>query len=860
MADGTRRDLTGFLESIGGRDGRLVHLQRTPTRPSRHSDWPEWADPDLVVAYRRIGVERPWTHQVAAAQSAHAGHHTVLATGTGSGKSLAAWLPALSDVLAAQSPGADSHISAHGRRPTTLYLSPTKALAADQAASLGRLIGELETVQREAGAPTGSLRTVRAGTCDGDTPLPERDWVRAHADVVLTNPDFLHFSLLPGHERWSRLLRGLRYIVIDECHAYRGILGAHVALVLRRLLRLVARLRPRGPQPIILCASATAAEPALTAARLIGAEPDDVVAVTDDGAPAGERTLALWQPALRDPWMLPAPDVEPAQDSARAAEPDSGDPGEDPSARRSAVVEAAELLVDLLSVGARALVFVRSRRSAEVVAERTRHALGLSLPELIDTVSAYRGGYLPEERRALEADLRSGRLRALATTNALELGIDVTGLDAVLIAGWPGTRVSLGQQAGRAGRAGTRGIAVLIASDNPLDAYLVHHPKAVFAAPEATVFDPANPYVLAPHLCAAASEAPLRAEDLALFGLADDSLLRELEGRGALRRRPTGWFWNVNLPGRAQDLTSLRGDGPPEVAVVEADTGVVIGTVDGAAADSTVHEGAVYVHQGRVYVVEELADDVALVRQRAAVGYRTRARSRSSVRIIAEREQQVWGRPVGGGDRLDDVPEPSAHTADDGREAPGAAAITWSFGSVEVTSQVTGYQRMALPGGEVVSQHALEMDEHVLPTAAVWWTIPQETCEAAGLEPTDLPGALHAAEHASIGMLPLLATCDRWDIGGLSTAAHPQTGAPTVFVHDGHAGGAGFAERGYRAGREWLAATLAVIEGCGCVSGCPSCVQSPKCGNNNEPLDKAGAAALLRLLLEAAPATGPHAP
>ena len=859
MADGTRRDLTGLLESIGGRDGRLVHLQRTPARPGRHADWPEWADPDLVAAYRRIGVERPWTHQVAAAQSAHAGRHTVLATGTGSGKSLAAWLPALSDVLAAQSPGADSRISAHGRRPTTLYLSPTKALAADQAASLGRLIGELEAVQREAGTPTGSLRTVRAGTCDGDTPLPERDWVRAHADVVLTNPDFLHFSLLPGHERWTRLLRGLRYVVIDECHAYRGILGAHVALVLRRLLRLVARLRPRGPQPIVLCASATAAEPALTAARLIGAEPDDVVAVTDDGAPAGERTLALWQPALRDPWELPAPDVEPAQDSARAAEPDSGDPGEDPSARRSAVVEAAELLVDLMSVGARALVFVRSRRSAEIVAERARHTLGLSLPELIGTVSAYRGGYLPEERRALEADLRSGRLRALATTNALELGIDVTGLDAVLIAGWPGTRVSLGQQAGRAGRAGSRGLAVLIASDNPLDAYLVHHPEAVFAAPEATVFDPANPYVLAPHLCAAASEAPLRAEDLALFGLPDDALLRELESRGALRRRPTGWFWNVNLPGRPQDLTSLRGDGPPEVPVVEADTGAVIGTVDGAAADSTVHEGAVYVHQGRVYVVEELADDVALVRQRAAVGYRTRARSRSSVRIIAEREQQVWGRPVGGGDRLDDGPEPSAHTADDGQEAPGAAAITWSFGSVEVTSQVTGYQRMALPGGEVVSQHALETDEHVLPTAAVWWTIPQETCEAAGLEPTDLPGALHAAEHASIGMLPLLATCDRWDIGGLSTAAHPQTGAPTVFVHDGHAGGAGFAERGYRAGREWLAATLAVIEGCGCVSGCPSCVQSPKCGNNNEPLDKAGAAALLRLLLEAAPATGPHA-
>ncbi|MFC2473824.1 MAG: DEAD/DEAH box helicase, partial [Actinomyces sp.] len=596
-----------------------VHLQRTPARPGHHTDWPDWADPDLVAAYRRLGVERPWTHQVAAAQSAHTGRHTVLATGTGSGKSLAAWLPALSDVLAAQSPGADSRISAHTQRPTTLYLSPTKALAADQAAALARLVGELEAVQHEAGTPAGSLRTVRTGTCDGDTPLPERDWVRAHADVVLTNPDFLHFSLLPGHERWSRLLRGLRYIVIDECHAYRGILGAHVALVLRRLLRLVACLRPRGPQPVVLCASATAAEPALTAARLIGVEPDDVVAVTDDAAPAGERTLALWQPALRDPWVLPTPDeggsasagtpspgapmdadssssaprpvrtngdgpcASSPQRATEAApppgsvEPDSGDPGEDPSARRSAVVEAAELLVDLLSVGARALVFVRSRRSAEVVAERARHTLGLSLPELVGTVSAYRGGYLPEERRALEADLRSGRLRALATTNALELGIDVTGLDAVLIAGWPGTRVSLGQQAGRAGRAGTRGLAVLIASDNPLDAYLVHHPEAVFAAPEATVFDPANPYVLAPHLCAAASEAPLRASDLVLFGLSDDALLRELEGRGALRRRPTGWFWNVNLPGRPQDLTSLRGDGPPEVPVVEADTGVVIG-------------------------------------------------------------------------------------------------------------------------------------------------------------------------------------------------------------------------------------------------------------------------------------------
>ena len=899
MADGTRRDLTELLESIGARDGRLVHLRRTPARPARHAAWPTWADPALVAAYGRLGVEAPWTHQTRAADAVHAGRHTVLATGTGSGKSLAAWLPVVSDVLAAQGggpgdgqgdgPDAGGRISAYGRRPTALYLSPTKALAADQAASLERLVAEVEAVQRADGVPAGSIRTVRTGTCDGDTPLPERDWARAHADVVLTNPDFLHFSLLPGHERWTRFLRSLRYVVVDECHAYRGILGAHVALVLRRLLRLVRRLRPGGPEPVVLCASATAGEPALTAARLIGVPPEAVTAVTDDGAPAGERALALWQPALRDPWLFressatapaPAADVPasgPRSDrpddaaanrdpgagadgrangsglltagtAARSGEsdtpgatapaggtgpepagpvpvgPDTLDPTEDPSARRSAVVEAAELLADLLSVGARALVFVRSRRSAEIVAEHARRILGRSQPELIGAVAAYRGGYLPEERRALEKDLRRGHLRALATTNALELGIDVTGLDAVLIAGWPGTRVSLGQQAGRAGRAGTRGLAVLIASDNPLDAYLIHHPDTVFAAPEATVFDPANPYVLAPHLCSAASEAPLREADLALFGLPDESLLADLAARGALRRRPTGWFWNTSLPGRPQDLTSLRGDGPPEVPVIDAATGAVIGTVDGAAADSTVHEGAVYIHQGRSYVVTDLTEEAALVTEKAAIGYRTRAREHSSVRIVGERDTQMWG---------------------DG--------IRWSFGSVEVTSQVIGYAELTLPTMEVVAQHELDMPERILPTAAVWWTVPESATRSAGIAPADLPGALHAAEHASIGMLPLLATCDRWDIGGLSISTHPQTGAPTVFVHDGHAGGAGFAERGYRAGRRWLAATLAVVEGCACATGCPSCVQSPKCGNNNEPLNKAGAITLLRLLTQAAP-------
>lgn len=861
--DGPVRDLTELLESIGERDGRLIHLERTAACPARTAEWPTWADPDLVAAYGSLGVERPWTHQVEAAQALHAGHHTVISTGTGSGKSMAAWLPVLSDVLASGASGA-SGLAGYRRRPTAVYLSPTKALAADQQAALERVVSELEHVQRAAGVPTAQLRSVRVGTCDGDTPMVQRDWVRAHGDVVLTNPDYLHFSLLPGHERWTRFLRSLRYVIIDECHAYRGVLGAHVALVVRRLLRLARRLQGEGPGPVVLCASATAAEPALTAARLIGVDPGNVVTVDRSGAPSGQRTLALWQPALRDPWdawakeleVLQAqetsqapeptdPVPEPAQDPGSAqgpglaagssvlpyqASPDHAglaeprEPDEDVSQRRSAVAEASELLVDLLSVGARALVFVRSRRSAEIVAERTRDSLSLSMPQLMDSVRAYRGGYLPEERRQLERDLRRGRLRALATTNALELGIDVTGLDAVIIAGWPGTRISLGQQAGRAGRAGSNGVAVLIASDDPLDAYLVHHPEAVFASPEATVFDPSNPYVLAPHLCAAASESPLRQEDLELFGLEDDSFLADLEARGALRRRPTGWFWNTSLPGRAQDLTSLRGDGPPDVPVVDRASGTVIGTVSGAAADRTVHPEAVYVHQGRCYVVDELVDDTAMVTYAPTLGYRTRAMSTEAVHIIAERDRAEW-----------------------------AGGVTWSFGSVEVVSRVTGYARLARPGMEIVSLHPLDMPERVLPTAAVWWTVPAALAAEASVSAADLAGALHAAEHASIGMLPLLATCDRWDIGGLSIDLHPDTGAPTVFVHDGQAGGAGFAERGWRAGRQWLAATLAAIESCPCAHGCPSCVQSPKCGNNNEPLDKGGAIILLRLLLAAAP-------
>ncbi|MHB1063673.1 MAG: DEAD/DEAH box helicase [Georgenia sp.] len=804
-------DLLDLLRSLGARDGRLVHLEQIPARTGRTAPWPSWADDDVVAGYRRTGVTAPWVHQATAADAAWQGRHTVIATGTGSGKSLAAWLPVLSAVRAgaAQAASPDAgRIGAYARRPTTLYLSPTKALAADQLVGLQRLLD------------AARLRSVRVTTCDGDTPLSERDWARDHADVVLSNPDFLHFSMLPGHRRWRRLLRGLRYVVLDECHAYRGVLGAHVALVLRRLLRLAAHY---GARPTVICASATTAEPALTAARLIGVAQEEIVAVTDDAAPAGRRSIALWQPALSAArgasWPGQGVDL-PADDAASEAELDGP--------RRSAIAEAAELLADLVTAGARSLAFVRSRYGAESIAEQTRRRLGEVDPSLRARVAAYRGGYLPEERRELERALRTGELLALATTNALELGVDVAGLDAVVIAGWPGTRVSMWQQAGRAGRAGADGVAVLVASEDPLDGYLVHHPEAIFdAGVEATTFDPTNPYVLAPHLCAAAAETPLTEADLPLFGLPDERLLTDLVARGLLRRRPNGWFWNFARPERPQDLTSLRGGSARPVQVVEAGTGTVLGTVDGTRADATVHPGAVYVHQGRTFVVDALEDDVALVHADADVAHRTKARSTSSVRIVSTRAHEDW--------------------------SDGTATVRWSFGDVEVTSHVTGYDRRRVPGLDIAGSYPLDMPERVLPTTAVWWTLSERACASAGVGKDALPGALHAAEHASIGLLPLLATCDRWDIGGLSTAVHPQTGQPTVFVHDGYPGGAGFAERGYRAARAWAQATLDAITACSCPDGCPSCVQSPKCGNGNSPLDKHAAVKLLRLLLSVAP-------
>ncbi|MGW1816342.1 DEAD/DEAH box helicase [Streptomyces sp. NPDC002125] len=762
------------LAASAGRAARITHTEHLPPRAGTHAIWPDRIRPEVISAISRAGIDHPWTHQATAAEHALDGESVVIATGTASGKSLAYLAPVLSTLL-------DGSQAPNGRGTTALYLAPTKALAADQRRAVKALA-----------APLGSA--VRPAVYDGDTPVEEREWVRQYANYVLTNPDMLHRGILPSHPRWASFLRSLRFVVIDECHTYRGVFGSHVAQVLRRLRRLCARY---GSDPVFLLASATSAQPSAAAGRLTGLP---VREVADDASPRGEMVFALWEPPLTE------------------LHGEKGAP-----VRRTATAETADLLTDLTLQGIRSVAFVRSRRGAELISVIAKERLAEVDRSLPARVAAYRGGYLPEERRALERALHSGDLLGLAATTALELGIDVSGLDAVVISGYPGTRASLWQQAGRAGRAGQGALAVLVARDDPLDTFLVHHPEALFQQPvESTVLDPDNPYVLAPHLCAAAAELPLTEADIALFGPAVPELLPQLEAAKLLRRRTTGWHWTRRE--RAADLTDIRGGGGRPVQIVEEGTGRLLGTVDESAAHTAVHEGAVHLHQGRTYLVRklDLEDSVALVEE-AVPPYSTNARDTTAITVLETDTEIPW---------------------DDGRLC---------FGSVEVTNQVVSFLRRRLITGEVLGETKLDLPPRTLRTRAVWWTVTEDQLDAARIGPEILGGALHAAEHASIGLLPLFATCDRWDIGGVSVPLHPDTLLPTVFVYDGHPGGAGFAERAFHTARTWLTATRQAITSCECDAGCPSCIQSPKCGNGNDPLHKRGAVRLLTELLRTAP-------
>ncbi|MBX9979719.1 MAG: DEAD/DEAH box helicase [Mycobacterium gordonae] len=742
----------------------LRHTAELAPRPGRPQSWPAWAEPDVVRAFTARGIGLPWSHQVQAAELAHAGRHVVVSTGTASGKSLAYQLPVL-------------HALASDPRARVLYLSPTKALGHDQLRAAHALV------------TSAGLDDVAPTAYDGDSPAEVRRFARERSRWIFSNPDMIHLSILRNHARWAVLLRGLRFVVVDECHYYRGVFGSNVAMVLRRLLRLCARY---SSYPTVFFASATTDSPGLTATELIG---QPVTEVTEDGSPQGARTVALWEPALLTDLVG-----------------ENGAP-----VRRSAGAEASRVMADLIVEGAQTLTFVRSRRAAELTALGAQSRLSDIAPQLVPTVASYRAGYLAEDRKALENALAEGQLRGVATTNALELGVDIAGLDAVVLAGFPGTVASFWQQAGRSGRRGQGALVVLIARDDPLDTYLVHNPSALLDKPvERVVIDPRNPYLLGPQLLCAATELPLDEAEVRSLDAVD--VAEGLVDDGLLKRRGSRYF---PAPGmEPHGAVDIRGSIGGQIVIVESDTGRLLGNTGVGQAPASIHPGAVYLHQGESYVVDslDLEEGLAFVHAEDP-GYATFAREITDIAVTGQGERSVFG------------------------------PVTLGLVPVTVTHQVIGYLRRR-GNGEVIDFVELIMPQHSLPTTAVMYTIDPDALAGDGIELLRVPGSLHAAEHAAIGLLPLVASCDRGDIGGLSTALGPD-GLPTVFVYDGYPGGAGFAERGFRRAGTWLGATAAAIQACECPSGCPSCVQSPKCGNGNDPLDKAGAVQVLRLVLNA---------
>ncbi|MBI4289441.1 MAG: DEAD/DEAH box helicase [Chloroflexi bacterium] len=647
---------------------------------------------------------------------------------------------------------------------------------------------------RELACP-GLLAHDELATFDGDTPQGLRAGIKKRAKVVLTNPDMLHVGILPNHASWARFFRHLSYVVVDEAHVYRGVFGSHVALVLRRLRRLCSLY---GASPRFIMASATLSNPGEHVERLVGLP---FAVVDGDGAPYGGKDFVFWDPPLVD----------------RAR-----------SVRRSPNSEATFLFTELVKAQVRSLVFARTRKLTELIYMYSRDELNKTAPLLAARIKPYRAGYLPEDRRQIEQELFSGELLGVVATTALELGVDIGDLDATVLTGYPGSISSTWQQAGRSGRRQEKSLSVLVALDNPLDQYLMRHPEAFFGRKaEYALINPDNPYVLKPHLLSAAWELPLKEEEAALFGRAFPQAVSELAGEGYLRQRggrpvgpgAFGWYLSPAIAYPAQAI-NIRSTSEKNYSIWDTARDALLETVEGAIAFTQVHPGAIYLHQGQSYLITELDIEgrTAYAEPTDSTHY-TQSKELTDLKVLKVLRDKAAG---------------SVHAY---------------FGEVQVTMQVIGYRKKAQFTEDIIGEEVLDLPAHTFPTQALWFDLPpdaEETLAEAGL---DFAGGLHAAEHAAIGLLPLYALCDRNDIGGLSTPLHPDTGRAEIFIHDGHPGGIGIAEKGYELIEELWAATLKAITECPCQSGCPSCIQSPKCGNNNEPLDKEAAKRLLTWVL-----------
>jgi DEAD/DEAH box helicase domain-containing protein len=746
------------LQSSPAYKGQIVHVAHLPPRPARHAQPSEPVNAHVQRRLEEIGRWPLYSHQSRAIDAVRRGENVIISTPAASGKSLCYHVPVLEMAL-------------RERRSRALYIYPTKALTQDQLKGFQELSQGFK---------------VNAAIFDGDTPSNERSALRRGVHVLLTNPDMLHFGVLPNHQSWSGFFRGLRYVVVDEAHVYRGVFGSHVANVLRRLRRICRRY---GASPQFILCSATIGNAGELAERLTGL-PHAVI--DEDGSPSGGKRFAFWNPPVIDLKK---------------------------GTRRSTNTEASGLFTELVKHHTRTITFVKTRRVAELVYKYTRDQLALEDRDLAKQVSPYRAGYMPEERRAIEKALFTGELLGVAATNALELGIDVGQLDATVITGYPGTIASTWQQAGRSGRRGKESLSVLVAQDNPLDQYLMRHPESFFGKPiEKALVAPQNPHIMASHILCAAYEWPLDASDEAIFCDTLWDRTREMEGHALLRRVGQRWFAAPSVGYPAEEL-NLRSASRHNYLVVEEASGTVIETVEEEAAFHQLYPGAVYLHMGEPFLITRLDQKARVAHaSRREVPYYTQAKDITDIRITRQ-----W-------------------------ESKTAGGVNVYLGEVEVSNHVVGYRKKAPLTEQDLGDEPLDLPTSNFNTVALWFDIPEMLVRWCSQDKLDLPGGLHAAEHAAIGLLPLFAMCDRNDIGGVSTAMHPDTGRPQVFIYDGHPGGVGISERGYHDMKELWLATLQAVSECICEGGCPSCIQSPKCGNNNKPLDKAVAVELLEML------------
>jgi len=635
---------------------------------------------------------------------------------------------------------------------------------------------------------SAGLEGIKFGTYDGDTPRTKRAALRRAASVILTNPDMLHVSILPNHGLWSRFFTHLKYVAVDEAHVYRGVFGSHVGCILRRLRRVCEFY---GSHPQFICCSATIANPQEHTARLLGIP---ATVVDRDGSPHAPKEFALWNPPFVDEELV---------------------------ARRSANSEATILFTELVRNGLRNITFTRSRRVAELVLRYSRETLSRNAPDLVDRVASYRAGYRADERRDIEGRLFRGELLGVTATNALELGVDLGALEATVQVGYPGSIASTWQQAGRAGRGKRHALSLLIGLDNPLDQYFMRHPEELFGrSHEHVLIDPENLHVLTMHLLCAAYERPLIDDDERLFGTSFSRALAHLATKGQLEYRNDRWYYPYrDYPAQGISIRAISSD--TLVILDESKNHRVLEEIDEATAFFRIYPGAVYLHQGESYLITrlDLHSLVAYARPVEA-DYYTQPREIGSVRVI-----DTWET-----DQL------------------GTARVC--FGQIRVTEQVIGYKRIQQYTGRVMGEEPLDLPEQSFETQALWFAVPRSIGQDISAKALDFHGGLHAVEHASIGVLPLFAMCDRVDIGGLSTTEHPDTGTPEVFIYDAQPGGVGIAKKGYELIDRLWRVTLRVVEECPCQEGCPSCIQSPKCGNFNQPLDKQAAICILRALLK----------